>query len=1412
MTLAHDYFNIRNLQRFQRLLDGDRKQQSGSGPAQPSTSGRSTSSTIYIDVNARDWLGRTPLHLACTEVGTLEYVRALLKHPNINVNLPDTESHWTPLHRALYHANLPAAQLLLQRSDIDISLKDYEGYTAFDLYNSTISGTKPDFGQSDAELFTWGASLNASLGHGDGKDRNHPDQVNIPSLEEPEDIQRRKLWERFTPVSVRQVQMSKLHTAVVTSEEFCNLRVCGFGSGGRLGPGQHTQYSLKPLPLFQYSITEVALGQDHTLALTKSGEILSWGLNRFSQLGYVVEISTTLGKLEEPIQAVPKKIVGPLKKAVVIGLAASKVASACWTVEEVFTWGTNTGQLGYDKSAHPVQISPRIVTRFSHPVISLALTDNALVALLRTQQVECIWNDRAVRINFPIHAFPSEIQPFRPHQAIKDSHIVKVTACGDVFAALSGNGEVFTFSPPHSIPDVHDYNRTLFKPQRVWALRKKFSAVRDVALGADGSIVVSTESGHVYVRIRSSKAGSAKNFKFQRIQNLQRVTHVCANSSGAFGALRVDFKPKKIVVQGGSIADDLSQVQPFHLPYPVVRGLPEQLQRPSPTDIFEQDPLVKDDLTSSAVLLDDDIYPDEESEDTIIEKDITSLHLLIQLIKREQQKAKMSTKTPIKYDGAALPFASDVLISLGSVTFPAHHVILAARSTFLGAILAGRQLPEGHDSKAKPKIPIVIKLKPSKPGPGNGVTKLAMLSVSGVRPLTFLILLHYLYSDQVLSIWDPRVHAALRRQVSSFNIDTAQIKAELSALAVLLDLPHLDRVLEAPVKRIPRSSLPSDLANLFERTQKLTGLAEGRSSYTPPGDVLLELKDRNIWTHSIILRARSEFFASFFAEDVWTKERWGVDGVLKIDLKHMEWRVMDYVLRFMLCGKDEDLFEVLPFAQTVDDVLEFMFEVMAAATELLLDRLILICSSIILKYLRIHNCCYILGEATHYHAYQLIASVQEYMATNMELLLESGMFDDLPAPLLLQLSNFLAEKQREKFSFTRTNDYIDELMAMHWDWLEQQDVPEPIVRSTKVLPPRKARVSLLGFEKRDDVPVVDEDRAQYEKHSSPPNSTPLPSSAPASSGVPTWKIASAPRVDMRAIMAEAQQPLLSKGPGTAIGLGQSPKAQGKQPQRELSQSLHWRKPSPNPLPTAPLASPPVRGGLSATRPPPVSPSPSRNLNRKPSGPIDSPGFGPTFTPSKKATPTSASTKAWTPVAPIEPISRPSEVQPRSSMSFAAIQQAQQQTQFVPIKDKRSLKEIQEEEQALQAEVDFMKWWQEEEDRVKQEMLALENFKTKSKKDSSDSQQVQGQGHQKSSIRGKGKGVGKPRTQNQRPPQNKDTLTGPAGSGDGRKEAQPNAASSSNQDQAKNQRRRKPPSKNTQPKVLGEGGTSNVKDS
>ena len=238
-------------------------------------------------------------------------------------------------------------------------ITDYEGYTAFEAYNSTVDGTKPlpdrhprdpadsSIARVPADLFTWGTNRNASLGLGNADDRTYPDQVVLRPLEASAQKQERSGLEDLRPVQVLGIDMSKLHTTVITAETRSNVRSCGFASGGRLGPtkasASHSQYALLPSQVgaLPHQVVSVALGQDHTLALTSSGEIFSWGLNRFGQLGYVIE-----GKAagDEPLQASARRVLGLLRNATVIGVAASKCVSACWTATDLYTWGTNGGQ------------------------------------------------------------------------------------------------------------------------------------------------------------------------------------------------------------------------------------------------------------------------------------------------------------------------------------------------------------------------------------------------------------------------------------------------------------------------------------------------------------------------------------------------------------------------------------------------------------------------------------------------------------------------------------------------------------------------------------------------------------------------------------------------------------------------------------------------------------------------------------------------------------------------------------------------------------------------------------------------------------------------------------------------------------------------------------------------------------
>ena len=124
---------------------------------------------------------------------------------------------------------------MLQRSDIDITIRDNEGYTAFDVYNSTLTGTKPIVDETGtyAELHTWGTNVcvprylrwtynpylapchrNATLGLGDSNDRAYPEYVSLPPRDDVEDFERKNLSAKFWTAKVKDVVMSKLHTGI----------------------------------------------------------------------------------------------------------------------------------------------------------------------------------------------------------------------------------------------------------------------------------------------------------------------------------------------------------------------------------------------------------------------------------------------------------------------------------------------------------------------------------------------------------------------------------------------------------------------------------------------------------------------------------------------------------------------------------------------------------------------------------------------------------------------------------------------------------------------------------------------------------------------------------------------------------------------------------------------------------------------------------------------------------------------------------------------------------------------------------------------------------------------------------------------------------------------------------------------
>ncbi|RKO83866.1 regulator of chromosome condensation 1/beta-lactamase-inhibitor protein II [Blyttiomyces helicus] len=308
-----------------------------------------------------------------------EIVAVLLACPRVNVNAQDRESGYTVLHKALYHGNLDLALLILRERSCDLSIRDKEGNTPLDLVNSTIDHasrvplrrrarldekeeemeadtdnnveddddddddeeeqSEEDAGEGFDEIehataaWSWGSNSNYILGHPNSDDRTLPTRVEIPPLTSAHASITLTTLSDTTPV-LTSLALGKYHACLVAADG--RLFIHGFegATTGRLGLGSPAVTTLVPTRVENLPrVVAVALGADHTVAVTVRGEVYTWGSNKHGQLGFMTEL---VG--DEPVPEMsPKEVVG-LKKIRIVAVAASNHHSAAISDSGIYTW------------------------------------------------------------------------------------------------------------------------------------------------------------------------------------------------------------------------------------------------------------------------------------------------------------------------------------------------------------------------------------------------------------------------------------------------------------------------------------------------------------------------------------------------------------------------------------------------------------------------------------------------------------------------------------------------------------------------------------------------------------------------------------------------------------------------------------------------------------------------------------------------------------------------------------------------------------------------------------------------------------------------------------------------------------------------------------------------------------------
>ena len=865
------------------------------------------------------------------------------------------------------------------------------------------------------ELFTFGSNRNFTLGLGDHDDRQYPERVHLrrpprlfyrfyrehiaaqvarysninPAYAEkiqvqakvPKDIMDLPDVIRLKPIMIQDVHMAKLHTAVLTSDPVANLYICGHGLGGRLGTcNENTLFNFACLDEFGSSrISSVALGQDHTLAVTDRGELYSWGSNLHGQLG--CGLAKKDPKPEEVMQLSPKQIFGPMKKEVIIGVAASRIHSVAYSLTAIFTFGKNEGQLGLvDSQAGTlkVQSTPRQVqaSRLSSSINSVSAIDRATVVLLENREVHVFANYGAVKISFPLEDFSSQFlrTSFRAtkYDAMPNK-IAKVTCGGDTICAMSTSGEIFTVTvdqrlDPSASSNVSTTNpnkirAALSTPHRAWTLKSDRMAARDVGVDADGSIILSTEAGGVFRRVRRPKAVGlrgeqrANEFKFLRVPNLTRAVGVRASSSGAYCALREDCNVTRAELGPASktIWKDVFGMLSFkglaeHSPAPTFWQRPDSVKR-----IAERIARAQDVETEVAAALKEDI------------SHVRSMDVLIRSTASE-------------------------------FTIPAHRVTLAARSPVLrNALYAHCQSGENESE--------LFSI-----ADGNGAP--TSLTFVGLDFLTLFELVLYMYTDGLIGFW------RLRHSSPRIAFRYKQVRAELMRIGTRLELRNLEAAARKVVDR-PEPSMTAD----FE-------LALLDASFYAHTDASVQLADGEVHVHSELLSRRCPFFEGLFqghASGQWLSgRRTETAEMIEVDLSHVELRVFKLVLRYIYADAGEELFDDVVTADT-DEFLDLVMEVLSVANELMLDSLSHTCQMVLGRYVTTRNACQLLNAVAPSSVQHFKDVVLEYLCLSLEPLLANHWLDELDEELLGELDDVVRENQQAAAPFVRSGHMEAEL-------------------------------------------------------------------------------------------------------------------------------------------------------------------------------------------------------------------------------------------------------------------------------------------------------------------------------------------------------------------------------------------------
>jgi alpha-tubulin suppressor-like RCC1 family protein len=874
-----------------------------------------------------------------------------------------------------------------------------------------------------SEVYMWGANNRRQLG------LNEYDEITIPSQLLHDHFKLVDSSDSITSILMKprykQIEVSKNHSLILTMDGY--VFSSGIGSGGRLGNGDdNNNYSHHKIIDFFHDndklVKRISISNNHSIALTTENEVYGWGLNSYNQLGFTT--ATSSKDFRDIFESTPSLILGDLKKngSLIEGIATSKVHSIAYTKHDVFFWGLNIGQMGIPSTSPDLELklndstfrgevvaSPKKVS-LRDDIKLVSTCDTCTLLVTERNDIHLYYQYQHVKLpKLPTRGVSdNHFDVFKPSRLTKPVEIKKIVMKSTNYCVvLLETGDVYTFK-------INPNNLKTVKYNQVWRAYDQEMVVSDVDTSDDGSIVLCTRNGTVFIKstqppiktktfAESSLTLAMTKNKFKKVENLNRVVKVsCDARFMSFGFIRDDIDMLPLKLQKNDFFQDINQLSPIY---------DLELDR-------KQNQLLRVDHNLNTYIS-RFLYPnnfgydgDEEEEEEDGTAHNTTSTEQIDILKKIHQarydfstlKREKSSNTyeklcenntsrfidELKSDIAFLVYkysSKDSAIHKGYdcvITveqFPdfalgIHKLIFQARSSVFKRIFNQVDTDEifVDDGFAAKYDRLVNEFH----------------ITSNVNIISLLIFVHFIYSNTVLEVW--------RDSDSSKDSSIRKIKLGYEKLVQTFN-----------IWQSRASQFESGLISLMLQTLEPN-----------TGDVLIKLSDGDIRCDSYVLKTRSAFFETLLSS------RWD-SPVNSVDFSGLSKFQFNFILQHLYGQNNYSLFEYFKFKfEEADDFVNTLLEFIEIADEMLLFQLKALCQLAISDFISLDNVLILLVQSDYLTASKLFMNCCWYVYNNLEVLLFDNSWKDLPFDIIRKLETQVKFFQNcQKLEFSTENGILN---------------------------------------------------------------------------------------------------------------------------------------------------------------------------------------------------------------------------------------------------------------------------------------------------------------------------------------------------------------------------------------------------